>query len=82
MGGMLIEHCARPHEMRMLVLTLDYQFGTGSAVKVEIGRWRDVRKKAANGEGEQKGECRDIFSFEATGEDLEYDEGEDEIHDG
>jgi hypothetical protein len=45
-GGTLVNHCARPWEMRVLVLGLDWNLSTGTTVRIRIERYRDIRVEA------------------------------------
>ena len=42
-GGDLVEYCARPWEMRVLVLTLDYKFSSPYWARLQVERYREVR---------------------------------------
>jgi hypothetical protein len=60
-GGMLVEYVARPLEMRVLVLSLDWNLTGGSAVRVQWeqyrGVWRRGPRLKRNGEGRWRVKC-------------------------
>lgn len=70
-GGMLVGHCARPWEMRVLVLTLDYNLTTGSRVPVRIERYRDVLR------GGEKPEVKKRYKLVFRGGSMAYESEDD-----